>query len=124
MIVGKYNHSSWLKLIKGYEKDSEKGERCLICYQDRLEKTARLVKEKNYDYFSTTLTTSPYKDAEAINKIGAELEKKYKVKFLDKDFKKQDGFKKSAKLSKELGLYRQNYCGCEFSRRVTRNGFV
>lgn len=116
LIVGKYNHSSWLKLIKGYEKDPEKGERCLICYQDRLEKTAETAKEKGYNYFSTTLTISPHKDAKAISEIGRELKKRYKVKFLDKDFKKQDGFKKSVELSKRLGLYRQNYCGCEFSK--------
>ncbi len=115
LIIGKYEHNLWLKRIQGHEKDRERGGRCLICYRERLEKTIGTAKKKGYDYFSTTLTTSPHKDAQAISKIGRQLEKKYKVKFLDQDFKKQDGFKKSVWLSKRLGLYRQNYCGCEFS---------
>ncbi|MCK4554148.1 epoxyqueuosine reductase QueH [Candidatus Parcubacteria bacterium] len=124
LIVGEYNHKKWLELIKGHEHDLERGERCLICYQNRLETTADMAKEKQFNYFTTTLTVSPYKDAQAISRVGRELAKKYNVdpltgtqdlRFLDKDFKKQDGFKKSVELSKELGLYRQNYCGCEFS---------
>ena len=115
LIVGKYGHNQWLELVKGHEQDPERGERCLICYQNRLETTAKMAKKKQFNYFTTTLTVSPYKDAQAISRVGRELAKKYNVKSLDKDFKKQDGFKKSVELSKELGLYRQNYCGCEFS---------
>lgn len=117
LIVGDYGHGEWLKRVKGHEKDPERGDRCRICYRCRLEDTARLAVKKGFEYFTTTLSVSPHKDAKAINEIGKELEQKYKLKFLDKDFKKKDGFKKSTKLSCELGLYRQNYCGCEFSRR-------
>jgi predicted adenine nucleotide alpha hydrolase (AANH) superfamily ATPase/VanZ family protein len=117
IIAEKYNHKLWLKKIKGRENDPERGERCLICYKDRLEATAIKAQEINFPFFTTTLTTSPHKDAKAIIKIGEKIGEKYKVNFLGKDFKKQNGFKKSACLAKELGLYRQNYCGCEFSRR-------
>ena len=126
LIVGEYNHKKWLELIKGHEHDLERGERCLICYGDRLKSAVRVAKDpaksgtgKKFDYWTTTLTVSPHKDARAISRIGQELAKKYNVKFLDKDFKKQDGFKKSVELSKELGLYRQDYCGCEYSHKLT-----
>lgn len=115
LVEGEYNHGGWLDKIKEYEKEPERGERCLICYRDRLSETARQANKKKFDYFSTTLTISPHKDAGAISKIGQELSKKYNIKYLDRDFKKQDGFKKTCALSKELGLYRQDYCGCEFS---------
>ena len=118
LVVKEYNHFAWLNKIKGHEHDPERGERCLICYKDRLEGTVKVAKEKHFNYFSTTLSISPYKDAQAISRIGNDLSDKYDVKFLDKDFKKKDGYKKSAKLSKELRLYRQNYCGCEFSRNA------
>ncbi len=115
LIIGRYDHGEWLEKVKGHERDPEKGKRCTICYRDRLENTAKKGEEKGFKYFATTLTISPHKDAKIISKIGQELEKEYKIKFLDKDFKKQDGFKKSSELTKELNLYRQNYCGCEFS---------
>lgn len=121
LLVGKYIHEDWLKLTRGHEQDSEKGGRCLICYRERLEKTAKLSRESGFSYFASTLTVSPHKLAKEINAIGEELSLKYGVKFLDRDFKKQDGFKKSIELSNSLGLYRQNYCGCEFSQHVTRN---
>jgi len=121
LTIEKYEHDLWLRRVHGHEKDQERGARCLICYKDRLRKTAEMAAEKNYNYFATTLTTSPHKDAQAISKIGRELEKKYDIKFLDKDFKKQDGFKKSVQLSKELGLYRQNYCGCELGHQRVGN---
>jgi predicted adenine nucleotide alpha hydrolase (AANH) superfamily ATPase len=117
LITEKYNHIFWLKKIEGHEHDQEKGERCLICYHDRLEKTAQKAKELKFDFFSTTLTISPHKDASQISKIGKELEEKYLIKYLDENFKKQDGYLKSSRLSRKLGLYRQNYCGCEFSQR-------
>lgn len=117
LVVGKYNHDDWLRNIKGHETDPEKGGRCKICYRVRLEETARMAKEKKFACFTTTLSASPHKDAQAINAIGKELSERYGVEFLEKDFKKRDGFKKSSEMSKELGLYRQNYCGCEFSKR-------
>ncbi len=116
LIVGDYDHEQWLKRVKGHENDPERGGRCLICYKDRLENTAIIAKNKGFTLFTTTLTVSPHKDASAISKIGNNLSLKYRVKFLGKDFKKQDGFKKSVDWSKKLGLYRQDYCGCEFSR--------
>lgn len=119
LIAGGYDHNGWLEKIKGREADPERGERCAVCFWDRLEKTAQIARAKKFGYFATTLTMSPHKDAETIIKIGNELSKQYDVKFLEKDFKKQNGFKKSARLSKELNLYRQNYCGCEFSSRNT-----
>jgi len=128
LIEGEYTHKQWLESVKGYENEPERGERCLICYQDRLEQTAKLAQKKKFNYFSTTLTISPHKDAQAISRIGKEIARKYQVdpstsaqdlRFLNQDFKKQDGFKKSVQLSKELGLYRQDYCGCEYSYKTT-----
>ena len=116
IIKGDYEHEEWFKEVRGHENDPERGERCLICYKFRLEKAFKKAEELNCDYLTTTLTTSPHKDALAINKIGNELAASYNIKFLNQDFKKQDGFKKSSALSRELGLYRQNYCGCEFSK--------
>lgn len=114
LIVSDYEHGAWLNKIKGHERDPERGERCVICYEDRLESTARKAKSGHYDYFTTTLTVSPHKDAAVISQLGKRLAERYKVNFLNRDFKKQDGFKKASALSKELGLYRQNYCGCEY----------
>lgn len=115
LYVGKYEHNKWLKAIIGHEQDKEREERCVICYQYRLEASAKFASKNHYQYFTSTLTVSPHKDSNAISKIGRDLEKKYKIKFLDQNFKKKDGFKKASKLSKDFGLYRQNYCGCEFS---------
>jgi len=118
LLIGEYAHEEWLKLVKGRELDREKGERCLICYRERLTRTAKLARESGFTYFASTLTVSPHKLAQEINAIGLELALKYGVKFLNRDFKKQDGFKKSLALSQELKLYRQNYCGCEFSQNA------
>ncbi|MFA6306255.1 MAG: epoxyqueuosine reductase QueH [Patescibacteria group bacterium] len=117
LIKGEYEHDKWLKAARGHESDPEKGQRCLICYKFRLGAAAAMAKKINCAYLATTLTTSPHKDASAINKIGEQAAGEYGLKFLAGDFKKQDGFKKSAALAKELNLYRQNYCGCEFSRK-------
>ena len=97
--------------------EKEGGKRCLKCFKLRLEKTAQYAKEHNFDYFCTTLTISPHKNTQNINKIGKELEKKYEKTFLDRNFKKNDGFKKSLEISKENNLFRQTYCGCEYSIR-------
>lgn len=117
LVVGEYDHGEWLEAVRGHEGDPERGERCLICYQFRLERAFRQAEKLNCGYLTTTLTTSPHKDAQAINKIGQELAAGFGIKFLANDFKKQDGFKKSSARSRELGLYRQNYCGCEYSVR-------
>ncbi|MDD3187665.1 MAG: epoxyqueuosine reductase QueH [Bacilli bacterium] len=117
LIEGEYDSSYFLNYIKGLEDNVEGGERCHKCYLMRLEETAKLAKEKNFDYFCTTLTVSPYKNAFVMNEIGRSLEKKYGVKYLYSDFKKKEGYKRSIVLSKEYDLYRQDYCGCVFSRR-------
>lgn len=114
-----YDNDIYEKLIKGYEQCEERGARCTICFRLRLEKTARLAKENNYDYFCSTLTVSPYKNANLINSIGKNLEDEYKIKWLYSDFKKEEGYKKSIELSKEYNLYRQDYCGCIYSKRNT-----
>lgn len=118
-----YDNELYNELVKGLEKEPERGNRCTICYQMRIEKTAKLAKEKNYDYFCTTLSVSPYKNVTLINKIGEELERKYKIKWLYSDFKKKDGYKQSIELSKKHNLYRQNYCGCIHSKSQSTHIF-
>jgi len=115
LIEEEYDNERWHKLVRSHEQDPERGERCRICYRMRLEKTAQYASEHGFNIFTTTLTISPHKDAEAINAIGLELGKKYGVEFLARDFKKQDGFKKTCELSRDLNLYRQEYCGCGYS---------
>lgn len=115
--VPKYNENEFNEISKGLEKEKEGGERCTKCYYLRLNKTAKIGKENNYDYFCTTLSVSPYKNSEKLNKIGEIIEKKYKINYLYSDFKKKEGFKRSNELSKKYELYRQNYCGCKYSLR-------
>ncbi len=116
VIDGEYIPSIYYSKIKGHEKDKEGGERCHICYKMRLEETAKFAKENNFDYFTTTLSVSPYKNAKVLNLLGEELEKEYNIKYLYADFKKKDGYKKSVMYSKEYNLYRQDYCGCVYSK--------
>ena len=111
-----YLNEEYRNKVDGYEKEPENGARCHICYRLRLEKTAKLAKENNFDYFATTLTVSPYKNAKVINEIGLNLQNKYNIKYLLSDFKKEDGDKRSIELSKRYELYRQDYCGCLFSK--------
>ncbi len=113
-----YDNDIYEERIKGYEECPERGARCTICFNLRLEKTAKIAKENNYDYFCTTLTVSPYKNANLINEIGKKLEKEYGIKWLYSDFKKQNGYKNSIELSKKYNLYRQNYCGCKYSKKT------
>ncbi len=113
-----YDNNIYEKTIKGLEKEKEGGSRCYKCFWLRLDKTAQIAKENNYDYFSTTLTISPYKNSTVINEIGKELETIYNITWLYSDYKKKDGYKKSIQLSKEYNLYRQNYCGCIYSKRI------
>lgn len=111
-----YEPENFYQIARGLENCPEGGERCFLCYGLRLEKTAQKAKEEGYDFFTTTLTISPLKNAEKINTIGKRLEEKYKVAFLPSDFKKKDGYKNSIELSKKYELYRQNFCGCIYSK--------
>ena len=113
-----YLNNEYHKKIKGYENEPENGLRCPLCFELRLDKTASKAKENNFDYFGTTLTVSPHKNSKIINEIGLKLEEKYEVKFLLSDFKKEDGYKRSIELSKKYDLYRQDYCGCLYSKGV------
>lgn len=116
VIKGGYNYNDFLEIARGLENAKEGGERCFKCYRLRLEKTAALAKELGFDYFCTTLSISPLKNAQKINEIGLELADKYGVLWLESDFKKKEGYKRSIELSGEYSLYRQNFCGCAFSR--------
>ena len=115
VIYDEYNESDFDNAISGLESLGEKSKRCYECYKLRLEKTAIKAKELNYDYFTTTLSISPYKVEKWINEIGYMLEDKYQIKYLYSNFKKDDGYNDSIKLSNEYGLYRQDYCGCKYS---------
>lgn len=117
LIEGEYDPQVFFCMAKGMEDIPEGGERCFGCYRLRMEEAARLAEEGNYDCFTTTLSISPLKNAQKINEIGEELSKIYKVSHLPSDFKKKNGYKRSIELSGEYDLYRQDYCGCVFSRR-------
>ncbi|NLC47855.1 MAG: epoxyqueuosine reductase QueH [Tenericutes bacterium] len=117
LIEGKYEPQKYYEYIKGLENEKEGNRRCIKCYNLRLEQTALVAKELNFDYFCTTLTISPHKDAKIINFLGKRLENKYDVSYLYSDFKKKNGYKRSIELSKEYDLYRQDYCGCIFSKK-------
>ena len=116
-LEGAYHPEDFFAMAKGMEELPEKGERCYHCYRLRLRETAQTAAQNGFDYFCTTLSISPMKNARWINEIGRELEQEYRVKWLSSDFKKKEGYKRSIALSQEYGLYRQNYCGCVFSRR-------
>ncbi len=121
VIEGEYDNSSFDEIARGFEHEKEGGTRCFKCYYLRLNSTAKLALEKKFDYFTTTLSISPYKSASKLNEIGSVLEKKYGVKYLYSDFKKKDGYKRSIELSYKYNLYRQNYCGCIYSYEVMKN---
>ena len=112
-----YSPEEFAEAVEGYEQEPEGGARCSRCFRLRLEKTARAAKAGGFDYFGTTLTVSPLKNAALINEIGYELQDLYGVKYLPSDFKKRGGYYESVALSKQYGLYRQNYCGCVYSQR-------
>ena len=114
---GTYEKELFFAAARGLEAVPEGGERCFRCYELRLAETARLAAEGQYDYFTTTLTISPLKNAEKLNETGMRLSDEYGVKWLPSDFKKRGGYQRSIELSGEYGLYRQNYCGCVYSRR-------
>lgn len=117
LITSIYDKKEFLSVVSGLEQEKEGGSRCEKCFYLRLKRTAEKAKELGFDYFATTLTVSPLKNAELINKIGEELQEKIGVKYLVTDFKKKDGYKRSVELSNDNQMYRQNYCGCEFSKR-------
>ncbi|MDE5939724.1 MAG: epoxyqueuosine reductase QueH [Lachnospiraceae bacterium] len=116
VIEGDYEPQRFFEMAKGLEQCQEGGERCFACYALRLSETAKLAQEGRYDYFATTLSISPLKNAVKLNEIGEKLAQEYGVAWLPSDFKKKDGYKRSIELSKEYGLYRQDYCGCVYSR--------
>ena len=117
LLVGDYQPALFNALSKGHEQDPEGGERCFACYRLRLEEAANVAKEGGYDYFTTTLSISPLKNAAKLNEIGKEMAEKYGVAYLFSDFKKREGYKRSCQLSIEYHLYRQDYCGCIYSKR-------
>lgn len=117
IMEGPYDTKNFYEAVKGLEGEPEGGKRCLACFVQRLEKTAETCRLAGCDYFGTTLTVSPHKNYEIISSIGRKLALKYGLSFLDEDFKKKDGFKRSIELSRQYHLYRQNYCGCEYSKR-------
>lgn len=111
-----YESEKYAEIVKGLEKEPEGGMRCVECFRLRLDKTAEIAKLYGFDYFVTTLSISPLKNAQLINRIGSEISEKYGVSYLPSDFKKREGYKRSIELSKKYGLYRQNFCGCVYSK--------
>ncbi len=116
LIIGNYEPEKFAALTKGHEQEPEGGERCFACYRMRLEEAAKIAHEGGFDYFTTTLSISPLKNAAKLNQIGGELAQQYGVAYLYSDFKKREGYKRSCQLSAEYGLYRQDYCGCVYSK--------
>ncbi len=114
--IAPYDHVPFLEAAAGLENEPEGGARCTRCFELRLKEAARLASLGGFDYYAATLTVSPHKDADRINRIGREMGRRYGVAWLPSDFKKREGFKRSTILSREYGLYRQDYCGCEFSK--------
>lgn len=115
LLADTYDHAAFLEAVAGLEAEPEGGARCTVCFRKRLSRTAQVAKAQGFDYFGTTLTVSPHKDATRLNAIGQELAQEYGVSFLPSDFKKKDGYRRSIELSKQYDLYRQEFCGCEFS---------
>ena len=118
LIEGNHEPDKYLSTIKGLEEEPERGKRCYKCYELRLEETAKIAEKLNIPYFCTTLTLSPHKNSNWINEIGMNLNEKYQPTYIYSDFKKKDGYKRSIELSKQYNLYRQDYCGCIYSKRT------
>lgn len=116
-IEGEYDTDRFYQMAEGFEDVPEGGERCFGCYRLRLRETAEMAKQQGFDYFTTTLSISPLKNADKLNEIGGELAEEFGVDYLFSDFKKKDGYRKSTEISKEYDMYRQYYCGCVFSKR-------
>lgn len=120
-IIEYYNPQEFYDIAGGLEDEPEGGKRCFRCYELRLERAAKVAKEKGFDYFTTTLSISPLKNAQKLNEIGKKLSDIYGVPYLFSDFKKKNGYKRSIELSKEYNLYRQNFCGCVYSKKLMEN---
>lgn len=116
IVAEDYNHTEFLSAVKGLEAEKEGGNRCKICIAQRLNKAFEYAKQHNFDYVTTTLSISPHKDCEFINQLGEQLQQKFNINYLYADFKKQNGYLRSIQICKELGIYRQDYCGCEFTK--------
>ena len=115
-IIMDYNEKEFYDAVRGYEHLGERSERCFKCYELRLKKTVEYAKENGYDYFTTSLSISPYKVSSKLNEIGSNLEKEYGINYLYSDFKKKNGYKRSIEISREYNMYRQEYCGCVYSK--------
>lgn len=121
IVCGDYQPEKFEKIAKGYEDCKEGGARCMRCFDLRLRETAKLAKEYKADFFATTLTVSPLKNAQAINAIGEKIGKEFEIEYLPSDFKKKNGYKRTIELSGEFDLYRQNFCGCSYSKNQSEN---
>ena len=121
MVELPYDPQEFYTAVKGLENEPEKGARCTVCYRLRLEQAARYAADHGFDWYCTTLSISPMKDPVRLNELGNELGRQYGVPFLPSEFRKKDGYKRSLQLSAEYGLYRQDYCGCVFSKREREN---
>lgn len=119
-LAGNYDKDKFYHMAEGLEHIKEGGERCFKCYELRLNETAQMAAKGGFDYFTTTLSISPMKNAEKLNTIGKEIASRYGIQYLQSDFKKKNGYKRSIELSKDHGLYRQDYCGCQFSMESRR----
>ena len=117
VMPGRYQPEEFFEMSKGLEQEKERGKRCYQCYKLRLEETAKIAEQQIFDFFTTTLSISPYKNSKWLNEIGADLDKKYQSTYLYADFKKKNGYKRSIELSKQYNLYRQDYCGCIYSKK-------
>ena len=117
LIEAEYDDSRWMALAQKFSGEPEKGRRCDVCYAMRLERTARAASDNGFDFFTTIMSLSPWKKADVLNRIGRMFGRRYRVKFLEANFKKKDGFKKSVEISKAWDVYRQDYCGCVYSRK-------
>ena len=122
VVEDRYDPQEFYSAVAGLENEPERGGRCTVCYRLRMRRAAQYAAEHGFDWFTTTLSISPHKDAKRINAIGQELEQEFGVRHLPSDFKKQNGYLRSLQLSEEYGLYRQDYCGCEFSAKARSIG--
>ncbi len=116
IVEGRYEPKEFIDIAKGLETIPEGGERCFKCYRLRLEEAAKYAKDNNYDFFTTTLSISPHKNADKLNEIGEELQNIYQINYLYADFKKKGGYQRSIELSRKYNLYRQDFCGCIYSK--------
>ena len=117
VLRGRYNSKEFFDMATGLEEEKERGKRCYKCYELRLRETAKVAEDLNFDYFTTTLSISPYKNSNWLNEIGEKLDKQYTATYLYADFKKKNGYKRSIELSKQYHIYRQDYCGCIYSKK-------